>query len=1104
AVRELTVSCSRLDLPRVRDALAPGDGAARPGIGEKDRSFLRTGALPPLPSLAVDRAALSCNRLILSRGSAVDGIEIAGGVELRRGREPELRLDAAASDAGGAWRLEDASLACAPARDEYSGRGVLGLAQGSPLYLRLRGLGGHRFELGLGATAATGPAGSPGLEAIGELGGVGGSTRTVNLAGRFLTPGPADLTAWPALAEPLAKLPPLANLGGTFSCGMVWSDAGPDIDLDLTLDPNDWCDGGRLALRYGGGRARLDTLAVAAAGLALTGSAALADGALEASAELVVRGTGWLELLQPGATPPDSLAVDMALRCSGRLPSPALTAALGGGLRAGAARVDSFEIDLGVDEGWTEARSGWSLRAHGLSAAGALDLTRDTYAVTVRTTPLQVARAGNLDAAAARGLPRNGLIDVATDVPAVTFTDVEITGALGEIALDGGWDPTGFEARIDAAWPDPPDALALALPASSLDSLRAHWRDGALWSLVLHAVQENDILDAVADLRLPGPRHLAGLLPQNLEIEDLGALEGTARLRRAGEILDLDADLSRTGWIDVGRVAARAFGDSLVLDDLRLEALGVELRADGGADGDGILADALVTVADALRLARMAGAQLDVRAEARLAFHVEGSRTSPDLACDLAASYAGAGISAPEIAGRIELSGGSLSAVLSAPAGIAAGGRHLDIAEAGYAGAVPGRGEGRLSLWIDGPELSALAGLVATLADTATVTGDTLTVALAGRALALDRSFTLELDRATGCARLRGLSMSGDLGYLHLDADHVPGDDPAGELDLELNLPDGIYPPELPAALRPHALTVVAHSRASARRARIDARGLVLGARRDLVATALVEAAASGLDAVITVLDQGDTLAVAVAATTREALASLRAGGDTPLHVDLTLNGLPLPSLPGADWQGREVVLHGAAALRGTTAAPTGHLDLSASARGWPELAAHRLDVSADLTAPGATPGGLDADLALVRADKHLAQGRLSVPGTASLSPPAFAPGEDGGFDAEFETHDLQLDEFTPLLPVAVGVQGRLDLVLGASGSPRNPDLQGRLSIRDGRATLPDGSWITLTGASDLQGKLSAPSVTGALEITGGVLRLPDPPQDLHPVNARP
>lgn len=1093
-IRDLVVACERLDLPAVRGVFGPGDGSAAPSS-----SVIRPGSLPPFPSVAVDRSRLSCRRLVVSETTVVEDVAVTAMLELRVEREPEWSVTAAARDAAGLWRLDDAAATWAPARDVYAGAGTIRLGEGEPVRLTLTRQGEHRFACGLGGT----PPGKPGLAFDGRLGGGGGAVRTLDLEGSFLTPGLRDIAALPFVTGVPDDLLSLEGIAGVFTCSAVWRDDGPDVALTLTLDPNGWLDSGTLALQGGPVRVRLERFELAALGAKIEATATRSGRSCELLASLKLRGERWYSLLPSSVTPPDSLAADLDLRVAGRLPTPAATATFRAGLRSGSARLDSLDLLLDADDGWRDARMTWSLGAHGATVAGAADLLRDDDRIVIRPGPLRIGGWGVTAGAGVAAADRSAEVVVALPGGETSVRDLRITGVLGDFALGGRRDASGFDIRLEGAWSEPPAALLAACADSLRSPLQERWGDGAPWTLAVAAADRGDGLRADVDLRLPGPRQLQGLLPSSFRLDELDALQGTAHLRRAGEAVAVDIDLAPTSWIDVGRVRARVGPERSIVDGLELSLLGLRAEGSGTVAADSVAGDFTLTIDDASRLLRLAGSDHDLSAALSLGARLSGTRAAPIVGCDVEASASGDAVAAARVVGRIDFAADELRVAVTAPEGLVAQGRTVESASVQYEGSLPGRGTGRLRFAAAAADVAVRGALDATSADVVTLAADTLDIDLAGRSLTLDRPFTVETTPATRTTILRDLVMSGSLGRLTASAELSAGET-SGELDLELRLPDEVYPPTLTPELRPEVLTVRATARGGRRRVRLEADGLTPGYRRDLRIVVDVEDAADGLDIAATAIDQGDTLAAAKALVDRSDIQRLADGGDLPLHADIALNGLPLPTLPGADWQGREVVLDGTVSLRGSTAAPYGSLRIAATTRNWSELATHRLEVEGELKAAGTAEAGLSAGFTLARGGLVLARGSLNAPGAASFSPPEFIADEEGAFDARAMTQGLQLEEFTPLMPVAVGVRGALDVDLRVSGPLRDLALRGDLKVSDGRVTLPDGSWFTMAGRSNIKGTPASPDVTGSIEIGAGVLRLPEPPQNLHPLHGRP
>jgi len=1092
-VRELTIDCGRIDLPAMRRIRE--DAPEKIAEGSRGLPYLRSGALPPVPSLAVDAFQLTCERMVATETSTVARIASVGGLELRHEREPRLHLTGSGRDETGSWDLESFDVTWAPAESVYTGGGLFHMTDAPVMKLDIQGRGPRTFRLELAAADGSALNAGPGLTAEGRLGGGDAAPRTLDLEGTFMLP---DLATFTGLAH-------LSPVEGVFGVSSVWDRGGPRAELDLSLVANPWLEGARLRASYGTGRVRVDSLTVALSGLRMLSAADIADGAIDARARIDATGTAWLRILRPDLQAPDSLTATFELHCTGPLDAPSLAAGLIADARFGETRLERLDADLDVDAGWRAGHLDWSLAALGLEAAGAAEMSRDEGGLTIRLTPVDVACGSRtaLD-------DLDGRLRYTFDDSTLTAAGLRISGALGDLTLDGVRSPYGAEAHVAAAWPVPPSALALVLPDTTLDGLRAGWAQDAPWSIDLDASlggpgHEPGELVADARLRLPGPRQLRGLLDAPLTVDDLGPLEGTLHIDGVLSSLQAVLDLSPTDWIETGLAAVRIAGDTVEVDSLHLAAIGLEAMGRGWLRDQRLDGEATLSMPDASALARLpvsahvAGAET----QAHLTVRFSGVVDRPELEGWLEGAYRDTALFIPSVVANARFADDVLTANVALPGGAESDVVHLVAFSASYAGETPGRGVGRLAARATAPEASLTLGATLGSDQIWTVTGDTLSLSLFGQELVLDKPFVFAID-SVGGVNLEGLSLSGSLGRMRA-AGQRDGIATEATLDCAFRPPPNLYPIGWPVDLRPDIIAVDATLAGDDFAARIDLTGLRPGGRDGVALSSDLRNTQDALTIDAFLTQGGDTLAIATATSPGDVVANAQAGLEMPVSAELILIDVPLPLLPDADRQEREITVNGTARLWGTTTAPAARMDLRAVAHGWEDLTSHRLEMRADLSAPAEdAAGGLAADVVLSRSDKPLATGRLDLPGLATLAPAGFTTREGDALSARLETHGLKLDEFAPLLPSAVGLQGLLDLDLSAEGSAADPELTGRLSLTGGRATLPDGSWLTVAGTSNLAGRLTAPAVSGALEISGGVLRLPDPPKSLLPLDARP
>jgi len=238
---------------------------------------------------------------------------------------------------------------------------------------------------------------------------------------------------------------------------------------------------------------------------------------------------------------------------------------------------------------------------------------------------------------------------------------------------------------------------------------------------------------------------------------------------------------------------------------------------------------------------------------------------------------------------------------------------------------------------------------------------------------------------------------------------------------------------------------------------------------------------------------------------------------DLELGFDLSgLEDLMPPELPV---EADSIAVAGSCRLVGSLAAPAGTLELSAALLTDQKIAdlglqAHGWLLSAGGSPPPLAPGvdpptapppfaprhGIAAELRLTNADTVLAIGRLALPGTIALQPAAVAVDPRQGLEASLTIPGIDLATLKPILPAGTGLTGRLRCDATATGKGDRIELAGNIGAEDVYVTLEDGSWLAATGTASISGTVSEPKIAGDIEVTGGLIRLPETPPSLLPV----
>ena len=107
--------------------------------------------------------------------------------------------------------------------------------------------------------------------------------------------------------------------------------------------------------------------------------------------------------------------------------------------------------------------------------------------------------------------------------------------------------------------------------------------------------------------------------------------------------------------------------------------------------------------------------------------------------------------------------------------------------------------------------------------------------------------------------------------------------------------------------------------------------------------------------------------------------------------------------------------------------------------------------------------------------------------------------------ELRLDAESMDLNRIEPLLPLGITIKGRLDADTRVAGmmepGEASPDLSlsGGLSLTDLRLGAADGSWMAAEARIDLEGSSRTPVVRGGVDISGGLIRLPEPPPSLLP-----
>jgi len=1143
---EVTLHVLKADIAAIRDRLpAPSGEPARGPTPERGRGFPRVGSLPGIPSVAVDTLRLAVGWLRLSESSILEHIEVTGTLDLLSGRTPRAEIRAfTVRDPVRGWAVDRFALDADLAEGRMSATGAGSLSSDLPVFLRLSSGARDAFRLIITESPSGLPPAVAGLDLGGAFIRTDGRVVGLRCEGLLRTPGTDGLRRLPGMDDRLKSVPSLEGLPLTLAGSLEWKPSAR-AEGALQLTPNAWCDGGALQLSYQDGRFTADSLSLRLPDLALRGRARMDRETIDARANLEIRGTRWLATLRPGTQRPDSLAADLDLAVQGSREAPGIVVALAAGVRLGGVRLEDVLLQADVpvrrEEPGTfrfEARSADLV----LRGEGRID-RRDGVGLELRPFTLEDTRSR---ARPHRARPEAvGFIRVGPE-GAIQVRNVRLVGALGDARMDARFArERGGDFELSLAWPEPPAILQRSprFSGPGADSLGVRWptRDPFRFALrgTLRPSGVGQRLDASGTFVLPGPRTFSFLLPPAASVDDLGPLSGaldlSTRPSEQGPEVDARLMLEPTPWLEVGRLQVSVRDGRVAIDTAAVLLEGLRF------EGSGTLRDSLwdvaadVTVSDA-RLLQRAGVATDDSMDLELRMHAsfEGTPSDPDLEASLVARAVGSRIALGRLDGEVRWAQDGRLVALDAPLGLRAGRLQLNRLSARYTGEAgsPDPFAGHLILEAIGPEVSLYQQIrVANPEGRAwEVYADTVAVSLLGHDLRSVRPFRLRAISDERRLEVEGLDLAGGLG--RVQADGVAGPDSTDMTVAVLlrlpekaplaALPPEVWPEELECRLRASGKN---HVQAEGR-----VLGLTLGTESDLAVRFDADAGAEGIRANLSVAE-GNRTVLDAKARIPASLTFYPPGGhfaEGPVFADVVLTGLPVPVRTDGKQltQGpaRTTRVQGRAALRGTAGEPSLYASARVSFPGWPKISRYALEMETlvvgrsgpdaqllalpekgSLLSPDPPVGpagpGLAAVFSLNRDAHPLLRGSATYPLIWSIVPPSVVPREGGTLRVEVTSEDLPLAEFDPLTPPNVGLGGNARVQFAASGPLEDPELGGRLVMWDLKVSMADGTRVLADVDLTLGGTKRRPSATGEIVIGSGVLRIPEPPKNLHPLD---
>jgi hypothetical protein len=576
------------------------------------------------------------------------------------------------------------------------------------------------------------------------------------------------------------------------------------------------------------------------------------------------------------------------------------------------------------------------------------------------------------------------------------------------------------------------------------------------------------------------------------------------------------------------------------LDSVTVAFEGIELEGHGVVDSLQISGIGQLGITD-FRLARRFIPELDsaMEASATLKAQLSGTPQRPSITAYLSGGFQSSSMNIPLLQGSFIMESGSPRLLsLDAPRGATVGSVILNQASAEYVPsnqAAHGLQTGSVALYATAQSAEFFHRARVDARDGFRAVGDTLFLSIESKTLISRHPYEFEI--SPDGFRLSDLDLDGSLGWVRGNA-ALLADDTELAVDAHVDL---AQPPSflsLPSGFQPRSIDLSAQA-SLLDQLTIQAQllGFNLGSRRSVEGRADVIVRSPGARFGIAVVEEQDTLLVADGEVPLEfSLQPFRLEFlEKPVIMNATATEFPLPRPLGTDdlmiqyfrgtpglsfplFTGKIVsggrVSELTSGISGTVAFPgvpglsryhVSLLGIHSFGRTLDQalLSSHEIPTQGIAgrvrSLPFAWPG-IVGELSVGRSDTVSLAGFLALP-----LPEADETWETEGFlsrqfQLELKSSRINLEDFSPILPHSVDLNGSLLCDLSAAGQVGNPALTGKATVSELEVVTADGSRVSASGMILLRGSAEEPIVSGELTIERGIIRIPDAPRSLHPV----
>jgi hypothetical protein len=1135
-VRALVLDGVEVDVPGIQAALGSDPGPESDPGDDGDAGFPREGALPGIPSVAVDSLRLGLVRLDATEDVSVR-LSLAMALDVLAERAPLISIGSLDGTwIQREWTVQSDGLNAAIASGELSGGLGAELGEQLGLELALESDGPRRFRMLLRERGED----SPVLKLDGEFTQrANGMVETVDYRLELRAPEIARIESLLEKPGALESIEPF----GQILVGAEGELSLPDevrSETTIEVTASDW--EGRIdaRLRQVGPRLELDELTLRGEGLSVAAAGAYDADGYSADVEAELSGIEFLARMMTVEDVPEDLRAQLKLELSGTDDELRSSLQVNGSARSAgldSLRLEAFGTVAGKD---SDLRFGLRAAVREQLAIGVDARVRDLEEPAVYLAPIRVRQSMDRIDEASGSIPDTPNLRLEPRERRVVFDGLRVTGGLGELRLEGDVsDSLGGWGRLAVDWPVPPAALGLiGFDKAARDSLLApHWSSDGVPGIEAYVELPSGTRAGQVDasIALPAPWTLiAGLDSAAYRAPQLRGT-AVAELNRSGT-WKAALDFAETAWLDSAFVHAHGIEGVTHLDSMLVR--GGPIRATAAAELDSAQVEGKFQLevhshpAVAMVVPEL---PLDLEFMLNLRAGVAGSVDAPDARAKLLATARSPDVRLPLLSVEAELAAGVPQfARLEVPERARVGGFRIE--QALIAAQPENPEEGLFPLWIagelDGDARWSQTAVIDSVGATWRVVTDSLQVGAGGHVLESLRQFTLEIAPADSTFRLEGLELAGEPGRISASVDLRPG---RAQADVDAHVDGSILGAlvRTPESMLPTGYHLVASGNQDDLTASVWIEGITLGMRRDIVARIDSKRVGDQVEIQVGAVDPLGRLADGnVTLPMRADLVNRRFEWyDGPLTGTVVVDSLPLPYKIGGD-QGLSSYLLGARdeeaplgdaklLLGGTGHQPVVGARIGAGFPQIKELQDDRLQLGAlwigregdpaslNLFEPDmletlrrALPhGGITVGGTLKRGQRELATLRAAFPLAEDTTSPFPGFGDEDPMLFAVSAEPLRLDEWQAMMPRGTEVGGELWVNATGDGPIGDFPLEASVRMKELRFRQSFGNSATLDGQIEVSGRSSAPVIRGALKVPSALVRLPESERDLHPVS---